>query len=307
MADDLQSTPSGYDPSTGRANVDESVFESSEEGYVESGESTQETTQEPTTTTEAAPSEGSESQVTEAPTEDTETPTVYAGKYNNLNDLKAAFYNLGGDPEEYQDPKELEIAYKVAEREFTRSRQRLAEQEKVDQPQETKETPEDFDDKILDQVNWDKVENARDLGKELLKAFKQMLPQQQQPTEEQLVERIMPAIQEREARQKELTDLETRVPRLTKDSEFRTAFAFYIQGQKQNGTFRSLDTSMKGFLKLGESLASEANSMSQQQEKDKLSAFPSQDKGEGLPTKDNTDETDDILDAYEERKNKFSL
>ena len=71
--------------------------------------------------------EKEEKETTEETTEEEkdEEEKLLAGKFKTADDLKKAFRELGGNPDEYEDIKMLEEAYRVREREFSRARQQL--------------------------------------------------------------------------------------------------------------------------------------------------------------------------------------
>lgn len=248
-----------------------------------------------------------------------QAPRMYADKFKTEEELKFAFINLGGNPNRYTTIEKLEEAYEVRQQEFTRSRQEIQTQERLRKGAENNNgnstpgqpgNPLDSE-ALLDQVNWEKVENARDLGRELLAIMSKIAPKSEPnlPSEEELVERMMPIMQEREARANELRALETDIPRLRitpgQENPFRDAFARHLMAEKQSGSYVSLKKSMTNFLNWGKEIAEEANRQTGIQKDNKIGAAPLSDRGTGLPTGGPVDEIDSIIGSYKERKNKL--
>lgn len=248
-----------------------------------------------------------------------QAPRLFADKFKTEEELKYAFINLGGNPNRYPTVEKLEEAYEVRQQEFTRSRQEIQTQERLRRGAENNNgnstpnpsgNPSDSE-ALLDQVNWDKVENARDLGRELLAIMSKVAPKSEPnlPSEEELVERMMPIMQEREARTNELRSLETDIPRLRitpgQENPFRDAFAKHVMAEKQTGSYVSLKKSMTNFLNWGKEIAEEANRQTGIQKDNKIGAAPLSDRGAGLPTGGPVDEVDSIIGSYKERRNKL--
>lgn len=245
---------------------------------------------------------------------------VYAGKFKTEEDLRHAFINLGGNPNRYTTTEALEEAYEVRQQEFTRARQEEAERRRLNQNIENQRrtTPNQGEDPsnmeaLLDKVDWNKVENARDLGRELIRLMSQVVPKNEPnlPSEQELVERIMPIMKEREERVNELRELETDIPRLRitpgKNNPFRDAFAKHVIAEKQTGSFISLRKSMESFLNWGREIAEEASRQKGIQKDIKQDAAPISDRGTGLPQGGQADEVDAIIGSFKARKDKLGM
>lgn len=187
-----------------------------------------------------------------------EEPKLLAGKYKTRQDLANAFIQLGGDPANYDTDEKLVEAYQVRQQEYNRSRQdfdKKQEQTQVQQP-----SVEEKAAKLLENLDWNKIENAKDLVQEMAKAIvsnPDLFKNGENPDPEQMAAELAPRIQARERAQKELSELETEVPRLQKVNDpqgrplpnpFRDAFAVYVQGQKQMGNYTNLKDAMKSFM-----------------------------------------------------------
>lgn len=251
----------------------------------------------------------------EKPTPTKEEPKVYAGKYQSVDELKRAYQNLGGNPDRFTDPKALEEAYEYRQAEFTRIQQEEAERKRIaeQQPEAPKKDPNEIVESMMNQVDWSKVEDAKDLGKQLLSIFMQNMPQNTQaPTPEQLVEKIAPMLQEREQKQKALNYIESKVPRLTNDQGFRKAFALHVVGGRPNGTpyprtNEGLDEAMKDFLSWGKSIAEEGAKAYQTQTQQKQNALPPKEHGGDIPTPDTEDEIDEVIAYHKERQSRLGI
>ena len=243
---------------------------------------------------------------------------MFAGKYKTEEDLRHAFINLGGNPNKYKTIEGLEEAYEVRQQEFSRSRAEEAERRRISQNIEDRRatTPGQGEDPsnmeaLLDKVDWSKVENARDLGRELIQLMSQIVPKNQPnlPSEAELVEKMLPIMKEREERTEELRGLETDIPRLRKtagqENPFRDAFARHVMAEKQTGSFVNLRTSMRNFLSWGKEIAEEAGRMEGIRKDDKAGAAPISDRGAGLPKGGPADVVDEIIGSYKARKDKL--
>lgn len=248
-----------------------------------------------------------------APAQPVQPTRLLADKFKTEEDLKHAFINLGGNPNRYSSTEKLEEAYEVRQQEFTRSRQELQIQERLNKNISTpKQSDNPLDpEALLDKVQWDNVTDARSLGRELIGLMSNLVPKNEPnlPSEAELVERIMPIMKEREARTQELNQIESDVPRLKlvegQENPFRDAFARHVFGEKNSGSFISLKKSMESFLNWGKEIAAEANSQAGIQRDNKLDASPIADRGAGLPTGGQADEIDSIIGSYKARKDKL--
>lgn len=245
----------------------------------------------------------------------TKEEKLFAGKFKTEADLKAAYVNLGGDPNKYDTVEKLEEAYEVRNAEFTRSRQVISEQNK-----NTSEPPkvEDITENVMKMMDFSKVANAEDLAKQLITALVQSIPKQDTPTEEEMTARLLPKIQEREQKLKELSEIEDKVPRLkiVRDANgvaipnpFRDAFAIYCDGLKRNGQFKNMDDAMKTFLSVGEITATAVQTQKELEAKNKNTTITPPDNGSGLPAKKTADDdiVGGILEAQKEHKGKFGF
>lgn len=244
------------------------------------------------------------------------TEKLFAGKYKTLEELKAAFIELGGDPTRYSTPEALAEAYEVRQSEYSRVNHEQANLDKLNQNIEKGgEKPvidQDGVDKLLTQLDWTKITDARDMAAQLLPIIfnnlPKLLPQAQPMNEKDMVEKLAPMIAARETKLKELRDIETNVPRLKTDKTFRRAFAGYIRGQKDDGTFKGLDSAMKDFLGLSQSIVEELGKTKTETTQDKGSAAPAPDGGQGAPGGETkTDEADDIISAHADYMGKYNF
>jgi len=245
--------------------------------------------------------------------EQEEEGRVYANKYHSVEELKKAFVNLGGNPNKYSTPEALEEAYEVRQAEWrriTNEQSELARLSKVvteptpgrgDNPQAEVEA-------LLDKVDWAKVENARDLGRALVGILREGQPQQRVPSEAEIVDRVLPVLQQREAAQRELSELESEIPNLRyvegQENEFRNAFATFILGEKRSGNYQNLRTSMKNFLRWNETILEQAGKMKAAQQEAKQDAGSISERGAGLPPS-GSDEVESIIGSYKSRQEKF--
>lgn len=185
-------------------------------------------------------------------------PKLYAGKYDTPEKLRDAFIQLGGDPTKYDTPEKLEQAYDVRQQEFTRSRQDFTQTPTT--PVAPTLSVEEKAGKLLEGLDWNKIENAKDLVQEMAKAIvsnPELFANGGQPNADQMAAELAPRIAAREQAQRELSEIETEVPRLKKvldptgkplPNPFRDAFAVFVQGQKHMGKYVGLKASMKDFM-----------------------------------------------------------
>jgi len=320
---------SSVNPATGFVDVDKDVFDDPiEEGVEEIAP--QQTESEPQHQTTVQQENGSQEPNNPQIVQPEKDPAqqqpqqqeerTYAGKFKSVEDLRHAFVNLGGNPNKFKSDEALEEAYEVRQSEFSRVRQEAATIARLEQPiQNPNNTtpnqtgnPLENPEALLDQVEWDKVENARDLGRELLKVVAPLMQQPQiaMPSESELVDRIMPVMQQREAAQRELQAIETEVPRLKlvegQENPFRNAFAMHVKNEKQSGSFSDLRTSMKNFLSWAEDISTARAAAKVASTEAKVDAAPTDNRGEGLPN-GQADEVDSIIGAFKSRQDKFSF
>lgn len=300
--DESTQASSDFNPVTGLENVGDEMFLPEEHAESET-ESTETETQSESDVTNQESSE-----TTEESKQAEETPLL-AGKYKDETALREAFANLGGNPSEYSDVKQLEEAYKVRDREFTRSRQQLAELDRLNKPEEqADESKNDLNDvfeQVSKQIDFDKIDGPKALFTETIKAVDQLYQLRSQKERENLIQQITTALETRENSHKELTEVETEVPRLKTDTEFREAFADYISGQKAMGRYQGLKASMKSFLAIGQKITEEVSKQREVEEKAKASAASTNLSAEGQATTSKKDEADQIIDAFSARKSLF--
>lgn len=300
---------------TGRHDVMSDVFLTEEEQEIEKKGATPSEETPPTGEQPETPPATPEPPKTETPPATPQDKT-YAGKYKTVEELKAAFVELGGNPEAYSTPEAMEQAYEVRQREFTRVRQEQAEIDRLNNAVPEPQAPtldENGINELLAQVPWEQVKDAKDLATHLLgvmvKNLPKLMPQQKQLTEAELAAKVAPMVAERERKLKELGDIEGKVPRLKTDQNFRKAFAQFVQGQKSDASYKSLDESMKDFLGLSQSIVDELGKTYQQNQVAKASAATPPEGGEAPHSTggDNPkhDEVDDIIGAYQDHKGKF--
>lgn len=277
----------------------------------------EEEAQERQTVAEEVELEKGHSQTTETQGEE---GRLFASKYKTVDDLRAAFVNLGGNPNNYDTPEKLEIAYEVRRDEWNRLQAENGERARLEQIIETqnlpaKEAPEGVDpEALLKKVDWSKVETAEDLGRELLTLISQVMPKAEPnslPSPQELVGQIEPILRQREEANRQLEDLERDVPSLRitpgATNEFRDAFANFVLGQKRSKSFADLKTSMTQFLNFGKKIADEQVKIKGQGREEKLGAAPMSEGGEGTHTEGKGNEVDDIIGAFKQRQEKMGL
>lgn len=238
---------------------------------------------------------------------------VYANKYHSVEELQKAFVNLGGNPAKYPTPEALEEAYEVRQAEWRRIQNEQGELARLSKVV-TEPTPGQGDnpqaevEALLDKVDWAKVENARDLGRALVGILREGQPLQRVPSEAEIVDRVLPVLQQREAAQRELSELESEIPNLRyvegQENEFRNAFATFILGEKRSGNYQNLRTSMKNFLRWNETILEQAGKMKAAQQEAKQDAGSVTERGAGLPS-GSADEVDSIIGSFKSRQEKF--
>ena len=210
-------------------------------------------------------------------------PKLLAGKYKDETELKNAFIELGGDPAKYDTPEKLEEAYLVRQAEFSRVRQHQAELERLNQSPTKLPTAEE----LMAKIDWTQIKDGRDMFATMYQlmsdTFANLNPQM---SPQQLAEQLTPIIREREAKMGELNTLEGKVPRLKNDPGFRRAFALHVKDQKVNGSYKSLDESMKDFVGSFSSIIEETQKLYQPAADGKAAATAVQlaDKGGGQST-----------------------
>jgi len=159
--------------------------------------------------------------------------TMYAEKFKTVQDLKNSFIELGGDPARYGDNVQLlEEAYAVRQREFSTSRAQIAHlNQPPAAPQQTfqeilKEEFSKYDpNSFAGPVDmW----NAQQAATEAAAArFEKQQTQVQQITPQEMDRQIKIV--------NNINSLETKVPRLRTDQNFRQAFATHIRVMRDEG------------------------------------------------------------------------
>lgn len=299
-------TTGGYNPATGYANVDDSVFLADNEGQAEiTDNGTSEVTHE-----NAEMKQSGDTDKVENPQAE-----MFAGKFKSLDDLKSAFAELGGNPAKYSDARALEEAYEVRQSEYTRARQQVAEQERINrqvenisrQPQpEANKTlnPEELLSELKQSGALDKIETPEDLIRVTLEAVTSRLGNLNNGLSHEQVQEIISETKAREERLSELHSLESDIPRLKSDEGFRNLFAIFVKEQRLNGQYQSLRESFKDFVKIGQSVGEEYVNQNKATAEVKQSATSVPDNG--AIASGSKDEVDDILGAYNERQSKFN-
>ena len=319
--DDAPSKTETVNEATGKSEADPNDFLSEDEGDAsETTEETKESTEDTENASEESPdtTEDTETKTeTEEESEETETseeteeeatpseeaPKLYAGKYKNLDDLKEAFVELGGDPDEYKDEKQLEEAYKIRQREYTRMHQTKPSEEEQDQPPSEEDIIED----ALGKVDFSKVKNAKDAIREATRVAVQVMRQTNPGLDEKkLTENLATQLQDRDRKQKEISALEDDVPRLKKDTGFRRQFAYYVIDKQKEGSFVSLKAAMRDFLNEFSTIVDEAaKAKTAQKNAKKATTQPDSHSQSAGDNDEDHDEVDDILSAHSERSQRF--
>lgn len=280
----MADTKNAQEDASSEQEVQEKDFLTEEEQAESDAGSEQEAQPTEETDDESSPDSPSElSEEGETVEEDSEeSPALFAGKFKSFDALKEAFAELGGDPDEFSDPKEMERAYSVAEKAFHHAR-REATTEESQQEQEQAQPSEDEQVKeVLSKVDWSKVKDASDLARETMKATMALFNRNLSLREARLAQQIQEGIETRDAVKAELASLEAKVPRLKSDKSFRNAFGYFVAGQKAARQFKGLEDAFNSFVAVakghGESLAQSRSA----QEKQKADAHVSSESPEGL-------------------------
>lgn len=312
---DAPSETETVNETTGKTEVNTNDFLSEDEGNASetteeskdttedtehASEETTETTEDTETTTETE--EESEETETSEETEEESTPSekapkLFAGKYKNIDDLKEAFRELGGEPDEYKDEKLLAEAYLVRQREYTRVHQTKPTTE---EDHDHTPTEDEIIDQTLEKIDFSKVKNAKDAIREATRSALQIMRQMNPGIDEkQLTERLATQLRDRDQKQSEISAVEADVPRLKTDQGFRKQFAYFVMDQQKEGSFVTLKSAMRDFLNTFSTVVDEAAKAKQKQKDAKRAtqqpAEHSQDTGDAG---EKGDEVDDILKAH---------
>jgi hypothetical protein len=240
--------PTGEVTSPIENNYDESGFQEVESGVFDFDQP--EEVKEPTPFIEnldqpAEPVEPKEEPVEEpkpaepAPKEEPKEEKLYADKYKTIDELENAYIELGGDPAKYKDrPEALEEAYQVRQSEFSRSRSDLKRVEEL-----RKEPVKSFQEILSEEMDkYDPATFASPV--DMWNANKEATAKAMERYEQQVkTSQITPQEMDHQIKTiNELKNLETKVPRLTKDAQFRNAFAYHVEKMKQDGTIKKTAT-----------------------------------------------------------------
>jgi len=306
-------TPKETFDERGRANVSEDLF------TPEPPETPPETTPPAETTPpETTPAETTPAETTPPETTPPTTEKLFAGKYKTVDELKAAYQNLGGDPTKFKNDTALEEAYEYRNSEFTRVQQENSERERlslaIEEKRKSERTPEQVVEDMMGKIDWTQVTNAQTLTKQLLPILIAGMPKGQAPMDETtLIEKLVPIIQDRERKQEALATVENEVPRLKNDQPFRKAFAIHVMGGKDGvpypKTADGLRSAMKDFLAFSRSMSDETQRQKEIDMRGKNAALTPPDGGGGVTIPDNTpeDEANQIIRAYAEKQAKFGF
>lgn len=314
-------TPKETFDERGRVNVSDDLF--TPETPAETTSPAETTPPETTPQVETTPPAETTSSTTETPSDTTTPPTtttpkLLAGKYKTVDELKAAYQNLGGDPTRFQSDTALEEAYEYRNSEYTRVNQETAERERlslaIEEKRKSEQTPEQMVEGMMGKIDWEQVKDAQTLTKQLLPILIAGMPKGQAPMDETtLVEKLIPIIQDRERKQEALAAVETEVPRLKNDQSFRKAFALHVMGGKDGiaypKTADGLRAAMKDFLAFSRSMADETARQKEIDMRGKNAALTPAGGSPGSVIPNNTpgDEADQIIGAYAEKQRKFGF
>lgn len=242
---------------------------------------------------------------------------TYAGKFKDVQELKNSFIELGGDPEQFKDDVgQLEQAYLVRQREYSRVRAEISHADQV--PPETPKSVNELLMSEFSQVDPDKFSGPSDMMAALIKGFSNVLQKVQQPVAP--TQNISPEQMARQIKVVEnMHSIETKVPRLKSDQQFRQAFATHIRQMRDENRipknaegFEDLHAVMKDFIGGQRALIDEASKSYADTEAAKaVTTATSSDNGGGNPAsapKANPDEQilDDILGYHTEYNRKYN-
>lgn len=229
---------------------------------------------------------------------------LLAGKYKTEEDLNEALSNLGLDPDDYSTPQEKEVAYKVALKEFTRQHMKRAETEKqngdenkVTEEQKNTDAQADPVEEIMKTIDTTNVKTVEDMVRVALQAVVKYNDQALSGVDEKVKSSLQQVQEQNANREKslaEISELESEVPRLKSDGEFRKAFATFVVGLKSTNQFGGLASAMKTFIR--------TQPTSGEQKTDKPKTLP-----DGVNETPKMDEADEIVRAYQANKEKYSI
>ena len=313
-------TPESYSESTGLTNIDDSVFLTEDDPSPETGDEPGSHDEEdpsndptvivddPENNSDEKPNEdpaedpkpedkpNSENKPTEKPNEPDQQPKVFANKFYSKEDLENAYINLGGDPAKHDTVEKLEEAYLTRQSEFSRYHQQQIQDRNQTPPSNNPAKPQVSEEQIeemMSKVDWSKIEDGKDLARQMFSIMAQNMPQQPtQASPEQMAQQLAPIIKNHEAKMQELSELESKVPRLKtlRDDKgsvipnpFREAFAAFVKGQRSQGTYTNLNDSFKAFIGPNQQIVDDqvAQRQKEQEEKNTAANLTPPDGGEG--------------------------
>jgi len=190
---------------------------------------------------------------------------LYADKFKTTQDLKNAFVQLGGDPANYgENVSALEEAYRVRQSEFSRVRAEIAHNQPAPEP--TKSFQELLNEEFA-KYDPTTFENPAAMWKAQTEATAAAAAKFEQQQNQPKADQITPQEMDRQIKGlNEMHAIETKVPRLKSDKQFRTGFATHILQMKQEGRLvekapgvLDLDHAMKDYIGGVKSLVEEAS------------------------------------------------
>lgn len=205
----------------------------------------------------------------EQPTPKAEEPQtelkLYADKFKTAQDLKNAYVELGGDPANYgNDVGALEEAYRVRQSEFSRVRAEIAHNQPAPEPAKT------FQELLNEEfAKYDptKFEGPADMWKAQTEATAAAAAKFEQQQNQPKADQITPQEMDKQIKSlNEMHAIETKVPRLKSDKQFRNGFATHIMQMRQENRLIEkspgvidLDHAMKDYIGGVKSLVEEAS------------------------------------------------
>lgn len=259
------------------------------------------------------------------------TPTVFAGKYKSVDDLRQGISELGGDPDASDDPKVLEQVYLAVQKSYTKFNQRQQKaQDLINQTPNDEPKPFELTDDVIEgmvnQIDFNKIDDARDLAKAqfqilfstIMKNLPQMLPKQE-PAKPLDMQHVASEVTRVNTITDALAYIEGRIPRLVADNNFRDSFARHLQNGKATGKYpaivdrKVMDQVMKDFLDGAASVADEAKRLRIEQDEAKAAAGGAPDNTPAAPASvqpaadPDGDLLGDILNAKQEHDAKFNV
>lgn len=243
---------------------------------------------------------------------------LYADKFKTVQDLKNSYIELGGDPARFGDNVQLlEEAYAVRQSEFSRSRAQLAQPAQPAVPQKT------FQELVREEyAKYDptKFTTPQEMWEAQAKANEAAAARFEEQNQGRQQQQITPQEMDRQIKiVNNVHSIETKVPRLKTDRNFRNSFATHIRVMRDenripvrpDGT-EDLDACMKDFISGQSGVFAEAQkAYGAQQDAKALSTTVAteggaQAPGSGTPHRNSNDAlVEDIIGAHNDFQRRY--